>query len=254
MSEKVRILFLSANPVDLVHLRLDQEAREIDSKIRSAEHREAFELIPKLATRPADLQEALLRHKPHVLHFSGHGNKNQGIFFEDDNGNATPVRKEVLASLLRILKDNIRVMVLNACYSKGQSASITEVIDYTIVMNKPVGDVAAVAFAASFYRALAYGRSIQDSFHLSVNELTLLGIAGDDTPELIIRRGVNPQDDVLVPSEPPSTVEPATSSSGSGGNAVHLDGGRGSLVIGGNVKESTLVVGGINIGSGQRES
>lgn len=198
MSDKIRILFMAANPLDFAPVKVDDEAREIDHKIRSAEHRDTFELIPKLAVRPIDFQEALMRHKPHILHFSGHGNKTQGIILKDEDGNATAVKKKVLGNLLRILKDNIRVVVLNACYSKAQSDSITEAIDYTVVMNKPVTDDAAIVFSASFYRALAFGRTVKESFELGVNELMLLGITEETTPELFVRPGVKPEADSLV--------------------------------------------------------
>jgi hypothetical protein len=66
--------FLSANPVGTVPLQLDEEAREIEVKIRASEHRDSLELITKWAVRPDDLLQSLNQHKPHVVHFSGHGN------------------------------------------------------------------------------------------------------------------------------------------------------------------------------------
>ena len=43
------------------------------AKIRSAEYRDTLELVSAWAVRPDDLQQLLLQHQPHVVHFSGHG-------------------------------------------------------------------------------------------------------------------------------------------------------------------------------------
>src|SRR5271154_5220567 len=70
---KIKVLFLVSNPRTQDRLALDEECREITAKIRSADHRDAIELIAAWAVRPRDLQELLLQHRPHVVHFSGHG-------------------------------------------------------------------------------------------------------------------------------------------------------------------------------------
>jgi hypothetical protein len=41
---KIKILFASANPTKL--LILDEEVRQIEAKIRAAEHRDSLEIIP----------------------------------------------------------------------------------------------------------------------------------------------------------------------------------------------------------------
>jgi hypothetical protein len=80
---KVKILFLAANPVDIVtRLRSDQELRKIEQRIRSAPLGNQIELVPKLAVRPGDLQRALLKHKPDVVHFSGHCSATSRIILE----------------------------------------------------------------------------------------------------------------------------------------------------------------------------
>src|SRR5690348_11295843 len=56
------------------------------------------------------------------------------------------------------------VRSLNACYTRVQAEAISDVIDYVIGMNATIGDKAASAFAASFYRAIGFGRSVKDSF------------------------------------------------------------------------------------------
>src|SRR5215212_10290330 len=110
MADKIKILFLASEPTDLGRRRLDKEYDEIDRVLRVGSERDRFELIPKLALRPEDLQEALLRHEPHVVHFAGHGNQEEEIFLMDDDGVSRPVGKEALSRLFELLKDNIRVV------------------------------------------------------------------------------------------------------------------------------------------------
>ena len=73
--QRVVILFLAANPSTTTRLRLDSEVRAIDQALRQANYRDQFDLRQHWAVRVADLQELLLRHQPHIVHFSGHGSK-----------------------------------------------------------------------------------------------------------------------------------------------------------------------------------
>ncbi len=189
---KQKILFLAANPTNETRLAIDKECREIEQKIRASEHRENFELLIKLAVEPGDLLQYLQQHTPHIVHFSGHGSKSQELIFEDPQGGAQAVSKEALTQLFKTLKDNIRVVILNACFSQSQAEAITENIDCAIGMNDAIGDRAAIKFAAAFYQAIGFGRSIQDAFYLGKTALLLEGIPEEDTPTLVTRKEVNP--------------------------------------------------------------
>lgn len=190
MGDKIKVLFLAANPTDTSPLRLGEEVREIEEKIEAGSARDAFELVQRHALRPSDLAQVLLKHQPHIVHFSSHGTKSDELVLEDNAGKSHAVSKEALATLFKILKDNVRIVVLNACFSKPQAALLQETIDYTIGTNKAIGDRAAIAFAAALYRALAFGRSVKEAFALAQLELELVRLAGSDTPELFIREGV----------------------------------------------------------------
>jgi hypothetical protein len=58
-------------------------------------------------------------------------------------------------------------------------------------MIKEIGDEAARAFAAAFYRAIAFGYSIQDAFDLGVNAIMLEGFPEDNTPALLTMPGTD---------------------------------------------------------------
>ena len=88
---KIKILFLAANPASTSQLRLDEEIRAITEKIRASEHRDSLELISAWAVRPDDLLQLLNMHKPHIVHFSGHGSQAGELLLADSGGEARPV-------------------------------------------------------------------------------------------------------------------------------------------------------------------
>ena len=196
--DKVKILFLAANPKNTPTLQLDEEIRAITQKIRSSEYRDSLELISAWAVRADDLLQVFNEHKPHIVHFSGHGSSEGEIILVDNSGFTKSVSQKAIIALFTTLKDNVRVVVFNACYSKSQALAVTEVIDCTIGMNTAIGDPAAITFAASFYRAIGFGRSIQQAFEQGKTALLLEGIQEDKTPELLIKKGIDASQIFLI--------------------------------------------------------
>lgn len=199
-SMKQKILFLAANPTGTTQLALDEECRHIIEKIRATDHRDSLELITRWAVRPEDLLQHLNEHRPHIVHFSGHGTPTEEIVLLDKNRNPQSVPAPALRQLFTTLKDNIRVVLLNACFSKSQALSITEVVDCAIGMNKAIGDDAAISFAAAFYQAIGFGRSVKVAFESGRTALMLAGIPEENTPELLCKKGVDPDSLVLISS------------------------------------------------------
>src|SRR6516165_5603952 len=78
---KLKVLFLAANPRS--DLRIDEEIRGIQQRVWSSG---AVEIIPALAARREDLIDLLNRHKPHIVHFSGHGSRLGQIYFVGADG------------------------------------------------------------------------------------------------------------------------------------------------------------------------
>jgi tetratricopeptide (TPR) repeat protein len=190
--QMVKILFLASNPDATSPLYLDEEIRSITNKIRASDYRDVLELVSLWAVRPDDLLQALNEHKPQIVHFSGHGSTTGEIVLMDHNRQVKPVSAAALKMLFTTLKGNIQLVVLNACYSQTQAEAITEVVDCAIGMSTAVGDEAAIAFAASFYRAVGFGCSIQAAFDQGITALLLDGIPEDRTPELLVKGGIDP--------------------------------------------------------------
>lgn len=189
---RATVLFLAANPMNTSRLGLDEEMRDIEAKIRASQYRDALALVSAWAVRADDLLQVLNTHRPEVVHFSGHGTAEGELIVVNELRRAQPVSARALRHLFRALKDNIRLVVLNACFSRVQAEAIVKEIDCAIGMNTAVGDEAAIRFAASFYRAIGFGRSVGDAFQQGIASLLLEDIPEEGTPVLLAREGVDP--------------------------------------------------------------
>jgi hypothetical protein len=195
-----KILFLAVNPLDTARLRLDKESRSIDQVLCQTDYRDRFDIRQHWAVRVTDIQELLLRHRPDIVHFSGHGSTSSEIILEDEKGSSHPVPVDVLSELFCVLKDNIQCVVLNACYSEKQAQAIAQYIDYVIGMSRGIGDPSAISFATAFYRALGYGRDIEAAFRLGCSQINLENLGEQDVPKLIAKKG-EPAKIALVDSD-----------------------------------------------------
>lgn len=191
MTRTIKILFLAASPRDTGQLELGKEMREIETSILLAPHRSSFHLVSQWAVRITDLQRILLQHQPQIIHFSGHGSKRRQITLEDDAGNSTEVSTNALCDLLRILKDNVRMVFLNACHVKDQAERLVATVDFAIGMNREITDRAAITFASKFYQGLAFNRSVREAFELGISQLKLENMNDCVVPELCVARRID---------------------------------------------------------------
>ena len=188
---KITILFLAANPKSTDRLRLDEEVRTIDERLRLAQYRDRFNLEQQWAVRTGDILDATLRYKPDIVHFSGHGSLDGSLIFEDAAGKAKPVSAAALGALFEAL-EGVRCVVMNACWSATHATQIAKYVDCVVGMSRSVGDAAAIGFAAGFYRSLGEGKSVGKAFDLGKVQIMLDGGDEQRTPRLKPKPGVDP--------------------------------------------------------------
>ena len=102
-----------------------------------------------------------------------------------------PISTAAIKALFTTLRDNIRVVILDACYSKSQAEAIAAVVDCVIGVEGTILQTAASIFTASFYRAIGFGRSVQEAFDQGITAILLEGVPGQDAPRLLARPGVD---------------------------------------------------------------
>ena len=182
-----KILILAANPNDTTRLRLGEEVRDISEGLARASHRDEFEIAQRWAVRSRDLQRAMLDEMPQIVHFSGHGAGEAGLYFEDVSGNTQLVTGSALASLFRLInqKSPIECVLLNGCYSQAQAEVIKQHIPYVIGMGASMKDRAAIEFAVGFYDALGAGNSVEFAFESGKVAVALSGAGDEEVPVLL---------------------------------------------------------------------
>lgn len=200
------VLFFAADPLSVSpdgqtrRLLLDEEARQIREKVRAADYRDALHFDTRWATRTDDLLQALNERHPHVVHFSAHGGSQGLVLVGADGVRAHPVDADSLRQLFEVFRGEIRVVVLNACFSLPQARAIADAVGCAIGTPARIDDEAAIAFAASFYRAVAFGHSVQTAFDQARTALRLEHFHERESPRLVHREDVDPRRIVLIPA------------------------------------------------------
>ncbi|MEZ4301910.1 MAG: CHAT domain-containing protein [Polyangiaceae bacterium] len=185
-----KLLFLTANPTESTRLELDEELRAVGKNLQSAPHGDKIRLEHAGAVRATDLAELLMRFAPAIVHFSGHGSTIGELWFQDDAGGIAPVQPRLLGRIFGALDDSpVFGVVLNACYAAAQAAEILPHVEFVIGMSTAIKDGAARSFSATFYQALAFGKSVQAAFDLARVQIDLAGLDQADVPQLLVREG-----------------------------------------------------------------
>jgi len=169
-SGQLKILMLTANPAGTTKLNLDKEYARIAEKIQHK--KDAFDLTVQRAVDKTAFRETIVEVRPDVLHFTGHGEEEgeyRGIIVqnEDRNGRAM-ITPNGLYDLFDHFKGegiDLKVVVLNACYSEKQAEVIALHVPYVIGTKVEIGDELAIAFSVGFYFKLAESdRNIEKAF------------------------------------------------------------------------------------------
>ena len=199
--EKITVLFMAANPNDTPQLRLDEEARAIQEKIRLSEYRDSIIFESRWATRSSDILQAINETNPTIVHFSGHGAETGELALLNPDGSTRIVTKEAITMAMSTASDTIRLVVFNACFSEMQAVNVIEHIEAAIGMSDSIRDDTACTFAAQLYSSIGFGRSLRVSFDQAISELLLEGIPGENIPQIYARDDIDLNDIILVRPE-----------------------------------------------------
>ncbi len=195
-----KFLFLSANPLDQDRLEVIKEFKKIELTIKNAKYGNEIDSKPEHEVSLEELQNLLLKFRPRIVHFSGHGSKKGKLGFQNYSTNkaqTTPIK--ALGNLFKIAnKDgNIRCVVLNTCYSRKQAKEISKYVDCVIGTSRAVSDEQAFDFDEGFYGGLANAESIETGIAIWRNSIDVQGLSAV-TFELHVREGVEPSRIYLI--------------------------------------------------------
>lgn len=232
------ILFMAANPSGTSRLALDREAHTIQVELERSRFRDCFELVTRWAVEPHDLLRELRKLKPMVVHFSGHGGREEGdehwsdqaprrdvvtgvlgthsreqsygLFFQDPDGRAQVVSAEAIRETFGAAGASVRLVVLSACYTESQAEALLEHVDCVVGMSGAIHDDAARSFAIGFYGGLGEREPAAAAYNQGRAAIRLMGLF--DRPQLKVRAGVDAARLVLaeVPEDGDRSPSPQT--------------------------------------------
>jgi hypothetical protein len=190
------VLFLASDSTGI--LRLDREAHRIEDELRASVHRDTFDFKTSWAVRADDLTREILYHAPRIVHFASHG-EIDSLALASNACDEHHVTSESLVELFQKFRDQIRVVVINACKSKALARAISEYVDCAIGMDGLIDDSSAITFAYAFYRGIMAGQSVQGAFDLAKVELQLQNSGDANAPFLFCKSGIDPSNIVFTP-------------------------------------------------------
>jgi tetratricopeptide (TPR) repeat protein len=150
----IRILLFWAIPAGTNDLKIYKEFNNIKVSIQDSQDVIRVKEYSKINKN--EFVKHIMIYQPYILHFSGHGtNKGKsGILLQNDNNNNYDVFETYqIKGFFEELKKyvNIKVIIINACYSKEQVKVIKKYVPYVIGIDDKIEDDYAVAFSEGFY-------------------------------------------------------------------------------------------------------
>src|SRR5688500_15649070 len=142
--QKLKILFLVADPGNAARLHLGKELQEVRDKLEKNPY---FEITDKQAVKADDVLQAIMTYKPNIVHFSGHGQDTGEVCFEDEQGKSKPMPPEALASLFSLVTDYVKCVLVNTCYAEKQAKAIAQYVPVVIGKKKEISDTDAIKFS-----------------------------------------------------------------------------------------------------------
>ncbi|MFH8788182.1 CHAT domain-containing WD40 repeat protein [Streptomyces roseoverticillatus] len=200
----LKILGMTSLPRSRAPLGAESERAALAVALRPLTGRGLVDLDWVEGQTADDLSRRLLRGC-HVLHFIGHGaydpQRHEGmITLADADGREHHLHASALASLLSVARPRPQLVILNSCQSgmgnaedlfSSTAAVLVRTVPAIVAMQFAVTDKAATRFAASFYQALAEGRTVDEA--VRVGRIALVVDKDDSlewaTPVLYLRGG-----------------------------------------------------------------
>lgn len=198
-----KVLFLASNPSQTAKIQLDTEHSRITQQLQNS----SFKTIMEQAVTFNNLQKFILKEKPEIIHFSGHGAElesdiikaleateqpvigtgndfDTGIFLLSEDLREpflvqTDVIRQLFKSMVSIQNIPIETVIFNSCHSEAQAKAIAEFVPNVVGTSYSIRDEAAIAFSTGFYLGLAEDRNILQSVNLGMTNAMSKGVPPD---------------------------------------------------------------------------
>ena len=204
------ILFLASNPWNTAKLQLEKEFTKVFNNLQNSK----YIVKSEFAVTPSSLQKAILKYKPRIIHFSGHGLSDNdvttianpderaiakaakggaGIVLQDETGKAKVMETKNLVAMFQIFtkfKIPIDTVIFNSCHSRAQADGIRNYVNYVVGYSNAIKDDAAILIANDFYSYYVENDNAELAFELTKNIVNVQGFTEDQLMEILKRDGL----------------------------------------------------------------
>ncbi len=181
-----KILFAFANPQgkDFDDIKPDTEYSEIEEAKKIHDRLYLYDLCRLESSDIKNFRRFCTDLQPDILHFSGHGwYDGKKLFFKDSSTHeAHAVKTRVFANFFEYLRQDLKCVFLNSCFSMAQAKLISKEIPYVVAMSSDVSTDMAIDFAREFYTMLFRQDDFKDSFRSALNQTEMIDAAKSEIP------------------------------------------------------------------------
>src|SRR5260370_20946742 len=118
------------------------------------------------------------------------------IVLNNDDGNPEPVPTRALEQLFKTMSGDIRLVVMNSCFSERQAKVIARFVDCVLGVKLALPDEAAVNFSPRFYWGLAAGKSVAAAYEIALISAYGRRLVKKQVPHLI--EGKIPPENIIL--------------------------------------------------------
>lgn len=190
-SNTIKVLMLSAEPKTRDPINFLEEYKKIKDVLRESKTDQQFNFDESLNAVPDDIGPRLMAFDPAILHLSVHGEPNC-LIFQNEHQQEKKVPLELFLDLIWPRKDQLKIVLFNACDSFEIAKQTVRVINFSIGMRKQWDHIDAGKFAGGFYAALGDKQSVNDAFNQGLRAVNLTRSDQKDVPILFCKYGTNP--------------------------------------------------------------
>jgi CHAT domain len=178
---KVKILFVSANSIVGANVKVDAEYKAVARRLAGNKNWERPSYNPSATWE--EVIDEIDDYKPDIVHFCAHGGLSHEILLNDENAHPKAVPTRALEQLFRVMKGNVRLVIMNSCFSAQQARAIARRIDCVVGVKSGIADETAIKFSPRFYEALGAGRSVAAAY-----EKAMISVYGEERDDRQVPR------------------------------------------------------------------
>lgn len=161
----LKILFVSANPLRGAALKVESEYKKVRARLSGKAN---WDIRHTPSATLEEVIDEIAEYKPLIVHFSAHGSLSEEIILNDEDGTPKPVPTKALEQLFKTMKGNIRVVVMNSCFSARQARAIAGFVDCVVGVKLKLIDDVGIKFSPRFYEELAKGKSVSAAYDMAM--------------------------------------------------------------------------------------